>query len=120
LFLSTLEFQRAETKSIPFSSLKQRFQQLEERHALRGSVRQEGANAALLNPNPLAASNCQGGKHKGKPQQHGGSPKNYDLLVVLVVTLLVAMVNPSFASNVANLATRRLIVPQGRRGMVVL
>jgi len=30
------------------------------------------------------------------------------------------MVNPSFASNVANLATRRLIVPQGRRGMVVL
>jgi len=49
-----------------------------------------------------------------------GSPKNYELLVVLVVLLLVAMVNPSFASNVANLATRRLIVPQGRRGMVVL
>ena len=49
-----------------------------------------------------------------------GSPKSYDLLVVLVVTLLVAMVNPSFASNVANLATRRLIVPQGRRGMVAL
>ena len=48
-----------------------------------------------------------------------GSPKNYDLLVVLVVTLLVTMVNPSFASNVANLATRRLIVPQGRKGMVV-
>jgi hypothetical protein len=26
-----------------------------------------------------------------------GSPKNYELLVVLVVLLLVAMVNPSFA-----------------------
>ncbi len=40
--------------------------------------------------------------------------------MVLVVTLLVAMVNPSFALNVANPATRRLIVPQGRRGMLVL
>jgi hypothetical protein len=40
--------------------------------------------------------------------------------VVLVVILPLLMVNPSFASNVANLATRRLIVPQGRRGMVVL
>jgi hypothetical protein len=29
----------------------------------------------LLNPNPLAASNRQGGKHKGKPQQHGGVTK---------------------------------------------
>lgn len=74
-FLSTLEFQRAETKSIPFSSLEQRFLQLEERHALRGSARREGANAALLNPNPLAASNRQGGKHKGKPQQRGGVNK---------------------------------------------
>jgi hypothetical protein len=49
--------------------------QLEERHALRGSARREGANAALLNHNPLAASNRQGGKHKGKPQQRGGVTK---------------------------------------------
>jgi len=70
-FLSTLEFQRAETKSIPSASLKQRFLQLEERHALRGSACREGADAALLNPNPLAASNRQGGKQKGKPQQCG-------------------------------------------------
>jgi hypothetical protein len=74
-FLSTLEFQRAETKSIPFASLKQRFLQLEECHALRGSARREGANAALLNPNPLVASNRQGGKQKGKLQQHGGVTK---------------------------------------------
>jgi hypothetical protein len=74
-FLSTLEFQRAETKSIPFASLEQRFLQLEERHALRGSACQEGANAVLLNPNPLAASNRQGGKQKGKPQQRGGVAK---------------------------------------------
>jgi hypothetical protein len=40
--------------------------------------------------------------------------------VVLVVILPLMLVSPSFASNVANLATRRLIVPQGRRGMVAL
>jgi hypothetical protein len=38
-FLSTLEFQRVETKSIPFASLEQRFLQLKERHALCGSAR---------------------------------------------------------------------------------
>jgi hypothetical protein len=75
LFLSTLEFQRAETKSIPFASFKQRFLQLKVRHALRGSAHQEGANGALLIPNPLAASNRQGGKQKGKPQQCGGVAK---------------------------------------------
>jgi hypothetical protein len=74
-FLSTLEFQRAETKSILFASLEQHFLQLEERHALCGSARQEGANVALLNPNPLAASNHQGGKQKGKLQRHGGVTK---------------------------------------------
>jgi hypothetical protein len=41
-----------ETKSILFASLKQRFLQLKECHTLHGSA-QEGANAALLNPNPL-------------------------------------------------------------------
>jgi hypothetical protein len=70
-FLSTLEFQRVEMKSIPFASLEQYFLQLEERHALRGSTHQEGANVALLNPNPLAASNHQSGKQKGKPPQRG-------------------------------------------------
>jgi len=74
-FLSTLEFQWVETKSIPFASLEQRFLQLEERHALCGSARREGAYAALLNPNPLAASNRQGGKQKGKLQQRGGVTK---------------------------------------------
>jgi hypothetical protein len=34
-----------------------------------------------------------------------GSPKNYDLLVVLVVTLLVAMVNPSSCMAVARNVT---------------
>jgi len=51
------------------------FLQLEEHHALCGSARREGANVALLNPNPLAASNHQGGKQKGKPQQHSGAAK---------------------------------------------
>jgi hypothetical protein len=46
--------------------------------------------------------------------------KNHALQVVIVVILPLTMVNPSFASNVANPATRKLIVPQGRRGMVVL
>jgi hypothetical protein len=74
-FLSTLEFQWAETKSIPFASLEQKFLQLEEHHALCSSAHQEGANAAHLNRNPLAASNRQGGKQKGKPQQHGSAVK---------------------------------------------
>jgi hypothetical protein len=38
-FLSTLKFQWAETKSIPFASLEQCFLQLKERHALCGSAR---------------------------------------------------------------------------------
>jgi len=75
LFLSTLEFQREETKSIPFASLEQRFLQLEEHHALRGSARREGANAAHLNPNPLAASNRQGGKHNGTSAAQRGHLK---------------------------------------------
>jgi hypothetical protein len=45
--------------------------------------------------------------------------KYYKLQVVMVVRLPLGMVNPFVASNVVNLGTRRLIVPQGRRGMVV-
>jgi len=69
LNLSTLEFQLAETKSIPFASFEQKFLQLKECHALCRSAHQEGAKAVLLNPNPVTASNRQGGKQKGKTQQ---------------------------------------------------
>ena len=110
----------AETKSIPFASLEQKFLQLEEHHALCRSAHQEGANVALLNPNPFVASICQGGKQKGKLRRAAVSLKNYELQAVTVVILPLTMANPFFATTVANLARRRLIVPKGRRGMVEL
>jgi hypothetical protein len=58
----------------------------------------------------LTASNRQGGKQKGKPQQRSGVAKKLQNAGSTSSTLPVAMVNPSFASNAANLATRRLIV----------
>ncbi len=106
----SLNFSGNRKKSISFASLEQKFLQLEEQHALQGSSHWEGANAAILNPNPHTASIMKIDK-KGKGGQQRGCTKRAPMNNKNS-TIFPAMAKPSIATTVANQDTKKSIVPK--------